>query len=332
MKKNTDLIEKALKRFEAVTGMQVTLQKSPDASHDELLALKWDKSIAKYQIVSLNTLTPATYGQYKLQANKFKYPPIIITSYVSPGMADLLRKAPENYLDTAGNAFIQSPPLFILIKGNKPEEKPLKTTRMFQPSGLKIIFALLCNPGLEKKDYRTIATASGVALGSIAWVMRDLEQAGYIQSIGKKGRKLTGKDELLKNWVTNYHDQLRPRILLGRYSSVDENWWKKTSPAGAFLWGSEYAAKVITHYLKPEKYTLFVEEMDNNLLLSNKLHSTLKGNVDICKRFWNFEDSWIKKGIVPPLLVYADLISSQSDRNIETAKMIYENELKNLLK
>ncbi|MEI6436797.1 MAG: type IV toxin-antitoxin system AbiEi family antitoxin, partial [Bacteroidota bacterium] len=47
------------------------------------------------------------------------------------------------------------------------------------------------------------------------------------------------------------------------------------------------------------------------------------GNVELLDIFW---DSESYQGL-PPLLIYADLMSSGSDRNVETAKMILENEL-----
>jgi hypothetical protein len=69
-----------------------------------------------------------------------------------------------NFIDTAGNAYINNSPLLINIKGNKPDEMPTSTKRMYHSSGLKIIFALLCNPGFENDDYRSIASMADVAL------------------------------------------------------------------------------------------------------------------------------------------------------------------------
>jgi hypothetical protein len=77
---------------------------------------------------------------------------------------------------------------------------------------------------------------------------------------------------------------------------------------------------------------MYVDELNNDFLITNKFHSTKDGNIAIFKKFWRFDDQWSEKNVVPPLLVYADLIGSQSDRNIETAKIIYEKELSKLLK
>lgn len=46
--------------------------------------------------------------------------------------------------------------------------------------------------------------------------------------------------------------------------------------------------------------------------------------MELLQRFWNFEN-WDAKNLqtAPPLLVYADLVSTADDRNLETAELIY---------
>jgi len=43
--------------------------------------------------------------------------------------------------------------------------------------------------------------------------------------------------------------------------------------------------------------------------------------------FWNFEIDWPHKNMVPPLLIYADLLATGEARNIETARILYEKEI-----
>jgi len=54
--------------------------------------------------------------------------------------------------------------------------------------------------------------------------------------------------------------------------------------------------------------------------------------VELRKRFWNFpaESDPGRGDLVPPLLVYADLLATGDARCIETAKMIYENHIARL--
>ncbi|MCK5356795.1 MAG: hypothetical protein KAJ48_00235, partial [Elusimicrobiales bacterium] len=45
--------------------------------------------------------------------------------------------------------------------------------------------------------------------------------------------------------------------------------------------------------------------------------------------FWNFNFDNEEKQIVPPLLVYADLMATKDPRNHEVAKIIYEQYIAN---
>jgi len=56
------------------------------------------------------------------------------------------------------------------------------------------------------------------------------------------------------------------------------------------------------------------------------------GDIELLSRFWKF-DQWEKKALhtAPPLLVYADLVSTAADRNLETAEIIYEQHIARLV-
>ena len=40
--------------------------------------------------------------------------------------------------------------------------------------------------------------------------------------------------------------------------------------------------------------------------------------------FWGFPEDPAHPDLVPPLLVYADLMATQDGRNLETARLLYE--------
>ena len=96
------------------------------------------------------------------------------------------------------------------------------------------------------------------------------------------------------------------------------------------LWGGEPAASLLTNYLSPEQFTLYTNDSWQGLIQDLKLVPDESGNIEVLKMFWNENDIYREKYIVPPLLIYADLIGSHIGRNIETAKMILENELSNI--
>jgi hypothetical protein len=270
-----------------------------------------------------------------MHKEKLNYPLLLITKYVNAQMAEQLRLDGIEFIDTAGNAFINQPPIYIFLKGNRPPEDvrtaPLR--RAFKPAGLRIIYAFLCNPGLEDKTYREIAAATDAALGTVDWIMKELKDLGFLLDRGKRVNKLTQREDLLQRWVTAYPEQLRPKLILGRYRG-EYGWWqqKKFDPLIA-QWGGEIAAERLTHYLKPEVITIYTTTQQlNQLLLGNRLRKDPAGDVEILERFWKPVGTWQYEDMVHPILIYADLLATGNQRNIETAKMIYEQHIIRLIR
>jgi hypothetical protein len=264
-----------------------------------------------------------------------KYPVLLLTKYVNPKMAERLKNQGIQFIDTAGNAYINHPPLYIFVKGNRLTEalRPIPVKRAFKPTGLKLIFAFLCNPGLENKPYREIATIANVALGTVGWVMRDLRELGYMLDMGKRGYKLVEKEKLFERWIVDYPEKLRPKLILGRYRG-EPGWWEQTNlnPHHA-QWGGEVATARLTQYLKPQDATLYIDPTQlTQILMDNRLRKDPKGETEILERFWKPQRNQLNEETVPPLLIYADLIGTDNERNIETAKIIYEHHIIRLIR
>src|SRR5204862_109118 len=173
-----------------------------------------------------------------------------------------------NYIDTIGNAYINRPQLFVLIQQGAAREKKAADdkggirprNRAFNATGLRILFALLTQPGLENEPYRKIADTAGTALGTIPGVMRDLGALGFIQDRGTHGRIIINRNELLQRWTEAYPMTLRPKLVVGKYRPLtnDPNWWRTTPlPDDQACWGGEPAAALLTDYLVPQQFTLY---------------------------------------------------------------------------
>ena len=162
--------------------------------------------------------------------------------------------------------------------------------------------------------------------------MRDLEKEGYLIDMGARGRRLTKKADLVKQWAERYPQQLRPKLLLARYSSKNSDWWKQAHlERFDAYWGGEVAAAKLTQYLRPQQKTIYAATTIPELQAKFALKKDPNGDLEILKRFWAFDDESAKSNIVPPLLVYADLIASSDDRNIETAEIIYDSQISRLI-
>ncbi len=263
---------------------------------------------------------------------------VMVIPQINAEKADKLRENRIQFIDTAGNCYINQPPVYVFIKGNKIPgvTKTPVVNRVFKQTGVRVLYALLCNPGLENETYRTIAAKTKVALGMINWVMKDLNELGFLLETGT-GRtrqvRLVQKEKLLERWITAYAEQLRPKLLLGRYRGT-EGWWQKAqlNPEQA-LWGGEPAAAKMTQYLKPQEITAYVDK-DNlaAVLIPNRLKKDPTGDVELVARFWQPETIAPHGDTVHPVLVYADLMATGNQRNIETARIIYDEHIVQLIR
>ncbi len=328
-----NILQKALDKFQKTTAIEIEFHTDvydkpfrPDVliriNHQ---GLEWYFA----GIVKLG-VTRANIGILAQELMKFRDKGLLVTRYVPPPVTDLLKELDVPFIDTAGNVYINDPPLYIFIKGNKPDEEPRPEPiqRVFRPAGLQVLFALLCNPGMEAAPLREIAKAADVALGTVNAVMKELEKMGYLFDMGRRGRRLVRKDHLLKRWITAYPEQLRPKQFKGRFEAIKYNWWKEIDiqDFGAF-WGGETAAAILTEYLNPEVTTIYTKKPIGKLILKNRLKKDPNGNVEILSGFWNFEHNRANNGLVHPILVYTDLMATGDNRNIETAGLIYDAEI-----
>jgi hypothetical protein len=303
--------------------------------YDVLLRLTRGDKTEVFAAEVKRRLTDATIGAAMHQLEMYSQQGMLVTEYVNPKMAERLRELGMAFFDTAGNAYINTPFVHVFVKGNRLD-KPLGRigkTRAFQPTGLKVIFALLCQPVLVNAPYRDIATAAGVALGTVGWVMTDLKEQDFLVDMGKRGRRLKERKRLVDRWVTAYPEQLRPKLLIGRYTIPDTAAWIDTviEDYQAF-WGGEVAAAILTRYLKPELWTIYVKERTVDLQLELQMRKDPNGNVELLKTFWGDGCAQTEEGVAPALLVYADLLATGDPRNIETAKMIYEQQFDRYLR
>ncbi len=329
-----DLIIRALEIFAQTTGMKVVHQgKMKNGKNDYLDGLvqighqdmQW-----VFAVQAKSRMTRATVALEKTQQTMLQQDCILVTEYVTPPMAELMRTIGLFFMDTAGNAYINKPPLYVFIKGNKSPEKmkPAPTKRLFKPAGMKVVFAFLNNPEMVNWPYRQIAAMTDVALGTVDWIFRDLKEMRFLVEMGRRKRKMTNLLTLFKRWVEAYPDQLRPKLGIERFRADHFDWWKNVDITDYnACWGGEVAAAKVTKQLKPEKIIIYADETPGKLIIEKKLRKATVGDIEILKPFWKFDHEFIDLGIAPLLLVYTDLIATGDDRNIETAGIIYDNYL-----
>lgn len=257
---------------------------------------------------------------------------MLVTRYLTPKLAEQCRKMRLQFLDAAGNAYLDQDGLFVFIQGRKltgPMAKKETPTRAFDRTGLRVVFALLAAPDLLNGTYRDIAKAAGVALGTVGWILTDLRERGLIVD-GQDGiRRWIDPERAMKAWATNYPMRLRNRLNPKRYRAADENWWKQADPAKfGGQWGGEVAAAKLRGNLVPNTATIYMRGDRHPFLAAHRLRADEMGPIELLDTFWDFpEDPNQEKGLVPTLLVFADLEEVGDPRTYEEAKRIHDDYL-----
>ncbi|GBE09287.1 MAG TPA: hypothetical protein ENG90_04870 [Gammaproteobacteria bacterium] len=267
---------------------------------------------------------------------------LLVADYINPIMAEKLRQQEIQFIDTTGNAYIDQPPVYVYVTGHRQEKPGFMPTkdgarRAFEPTGLKVVYTFLCHPGLVNAPYRKIAEVAGVALGTVGWVLNGLKAADFIRDTGsKKGRRLVHYQKLLDRWIEAWPEKLKPKQLIGEFIADDPYWWKDIDIREYDgYWGGEIAAAKYTNYLKPKVATIYMQEdLRNQLLRDVRLRKATAWaggegtRVLIYRPFWpeQFDkfDNELRKGLVHPILVYADLVATGDTRNLEVAQRIYD--------
>ena len=68
------------------------------------------------------------------------------------------------------------------------------------------------------------------------------------------------------------------------------------------------------------------------LVKQHRLRADPQGTIEILDAFWNFQLEGPQPDLVPPLLVYADLMATLDPRNLEVAKRIREQHIDHALR
>ena len=254
-------------------------------------------------------------------------PTLVVARSITERAAGLLRERGIDYVDEAGNAHIAWGDVLIDVRGRRrvaghSSGSSSRGSKAFGRAGLKVGFVLLSWPTMAGKPLRGLARAGGVSLGTAQAVVDDLAKAGYLYEVAGE-RRLGRAGELLNRWSEAYSTRLSPVLSLGDFEASDISWWRGSEDDLTRLdvqVGGEAAASVLDPHLIPAALTLYADERPRSLIGKHRLaRAEQGGNVHVRRRFWTVaRQSWI----VPPTLIYADLLASGDPRQREHADRI----------
>lgn len=298
---------------------------------DALVEIQTPEQAEKFAVEIKNVDRFETLNQLRaLWPRQAKPPLLVVAPYITPQMAERCREIELYFADTAGNVYLRGPGLHLYVTGRRrpPDLTMAEGGRTTNPTGLRVVFALLCHPGLLHATYREIAAAARVALGTIGPVMRDLEVRKHITPTAEGARaprrRFLDARRLVEEWVALYPAVLRPKLNIRRFKAQEPHWTNgiNLQPYHAY-WGGEVAANRMLHLLVPDAAIIYAKQTPKQLIAEHKLRADINGNVEILDVFWNLPVP-TPGDLVPPILAYADLTATTDGRNLEAARMIYE--------
>ncbi len=330
MKKEREILDEAINSLLRYTQIQAVV-KDGRLRRDAILEIAKEEFAIEIKPEITKGNKGIVLAQLKEVSRENNLPIILITRYIPSEIAKEYVDEGVYYLDVAGNCNIRQRKLMLLIEGKKIERiGKVNQPRAFQEAGIKLIFQFLVDPEKTQLPYRDLAGLANISLGSVGMIMQELIDLNFILKT-KQTKRLKNTKDLLNRWITAYHDVMRPRLLKKQMRFINQDSYNKWTDINLeqtnslTFWGGEPGAHLLTGYLHPGIFTIYTDRnwqsfKDIGLVPDDN------GKVEVLEIFWDLR-TW--QGI-PPVLIYADLMSSGSDRNVETAKWIFDNELQDI--
>lgn len=315
-------MEDLLARFEARLddlGVTAKVGSAPPARHGVQAAnvrLTRGASTQEYTLIYGPAVKVADTGRIR----ETTMPTLLFTTLVAPRSAETFRRAGVQYLDAAGNVWVEFGDVLVDVRGQRRPvgaDQPARTTagNLFSPGRGRVIFALLAWPQLWEAPQRDLAHAAGVSLGQAHNTLTMLTEAGY-----GPDRARPRQAELLELWAAAFPSGLAKKLALATYRGDIDTVKKVNADDRVFVSGEGAADEL----LRPATLTLYVEELDPRLPVVNKWRSDGPPNIVVRRKFWHAPDNSdaLLVGVrpAPQPLVYADLVTSDDPRVRTVAK------------
>jgi hypothetical protein len=247
-------------------------------------------------------------------------PLLIWTAFASSKTADSFRRAGIQFVDAAGNAWLQFGEVLIDIRGRSrtdDEPRPVHTSarNLFSAGRAQVVFALLAWPELWHATQRELARAAGVSVGLAHDALQLLKQTGYDWRAN-----VPHQDGLLDHWAAAFPTGLAPRLALGQFRGEISEVKKVHGDDPIFVSGQSAAQDLV----RPVTLTLYVAALDRHLPIINRWRSDGLPNIFVRQKFWQAPDQsdvpLAGVSNAPWPLVYADLATSEDPRLRDTAR------------
>lgn len=322
-----------LRELPFVTGHRIVheVRMREGQALDALLKLDLldDRAVELAVEIKRTNLTHALARALAARAEKVQpHPLLVVAPRITRGVGEQLREQKINYVDTAGNCWVEIDGRFVArIEGRRPP-KPPPQGRGLGAAGYQVLFALLALPDPEQATVRDIAGHAGVALGTVTGTLERLEQEGLI--LRGRGRvNLLERQDILERWVHGYSDQVRPRLLLGQFRTIHTDPGEREEGLAQILdqhreiqwaWGGGAGAMLLTGYYHGPHTVLCVDEPPDDLPVTLGALRDDDGPLIVLRAPGDLFLNGPKAHVAHPAWIYAELLATRDERAREAAE------------
>jgi hypothetical protein len=261
---------------------------------------------------------------------------ILFAPHVGRPLAKYLAEQGANFIDAAGNCRLRIDRRYLATVEGRPQEPRLRQGRGIGVPGLQVLFALLVRPTLVNAPVRVLAAAAGVAAATAANRVVRLREEGLIAVT--KQRRLMDPRRILEQWLKGYETQMRPRLMIGRYRTPDEDpealerhIAEVFDEKMAWAWGGGAAAHRLTGYYRGLETVVHVPNAPNvDLMKALRALRANDGPLIILKAPGPIAFESEAPRTVHPLLVYTELLFQGDKRAGEAATEVQKRYLAHL--
>ena len=253
---------------------------------------------------------------------------VVLTEKLGPRLIDLLSQRDLQWADLQGNVYLRAPGLLVRT-GRRPEltrtpsipRRRQQPVSLFSPTRSQVICMLLADPSLWRESVRTLATVSGVSIGTVQKTMALLDSSIY-------GRG-NHPDQLLDAFAASFAGGMGRNLLLfsGAGEPID-------TPEGMWLSGERAVNPLVRGGNTFSAYTRKPEAVPELIFRSKWRKDLNTPNIFIRRAFWPEDypfptaDSVRKppgeKQLAPWPLIYAELLAGLDPRLVEVAGTVKE--------
>ncbi|MFD1875280.1 type IV toxin-antitoxin system AbiEi family antitoxin [Hymenobacter bucti] len=278
--------------------------------------------------------TPAGPGPVPPSPPAADYPPLLVYDHVPQALGAQLRARGTSYADAAGNAWLQH---LELLAGAPASEPALAVSSpAWHVQLLRLLFQLVLTPALAASAIPRLAASTQLPVAVVRQLLRSLAAQGFWHPEAPLGVSPLLLPAPARYWLAHYASTLRRRLNGQRYRSrcptPVADWAQRGLPAEC-LWSGEAAAHLLLGCpAPPTSLTLYSQLPRPQLVQQLDLVPSPKGAIEILNAFAPatcFAPT--DPRCVPPLLVYADLLTSEHPPHQVLAQALHARYLSNLL-